>query len=248
MKPLIVAAVMFVAGTVPMCIGMEVSSVEGMELSQCGVNSLYLCLRYHGIEQRLDELYAQVPADEDGNVSLKQLADYARGKGLHVKAVIKPTVEDVTNVLGQKEGLTQGSQRSQGQKAEDHGQDGRGTREDSEAGSFGHSTRDTSVVLQYAVNMPDKSKFRHIVALVRPEDKVLVMDYPGSAQEIMPEKLAELVSMSEGMLILSTKPLINAAEFLNFKTVKSWSFYAICVGLVMLAGSAVSSLRGRRKA
>jgi ABC-type bacteriocin/lantibiotic exporter with double-glycine peptidase domain len=183
--------------------GGEVSSLEGVETSQCGVNSLYLCLKYHGTKQELDELYEQVPADASGNVSLKQLADYARGKGLWVKPITKPTAADVQSNL----------------------------------------TRDTSIILQCAMDMPDKSKFRHIVALVKPQESVLLMDYPRRAREIGPEKLVALVAKSEGMLVLSTRPLTSLADLLDFKSLRSWGFYAIFAGLAMLVVVVAGNVR-----
>jgi ABC-type bacteriocin/lantibiotic exporter with double-glycine peptidase domain len=204
MKWAIIAAMGFLAGVA--CA--EMSSVDGMQVSQCGVNSLYQCLKYHGINEKLDSIYVSIPADADWNVSLKQLADYAKAKGLHVKPVIRPTAADVQNYL----------------------------------------TKDTSIILQYAKDMPDKSKFKHVVAMIRQDNKILIMDYPKQASEIEPGDLAALMPLSEGMLVLSPKPLINAAEFLNFRSAKSWGFYSMCGGAVMLGVAAVSSLRRNRRA
>jgi hypothetical protein len=149
-------------------------------------------LKYHKINERLDDIYAGIEADADNNVSLKQLADFAKIKGLYVHPVIKPTFSEVKKFL----------------------------------------TKDNSIILQYAIDLPDKSKFRHIAALVKPAQKILLLDYPAPAQEIEMGKLAVDVAHSEGMLVLSRQPITGLGELFNGRSLKSLSFYAICAGFI----------------
>jgi len=77
----------------------EISSLENPQLSQCGINSLYLCLKYHGTDIPLEDLYARIQPDSQNNVSLKQLGDYAREKGLYVKFIREPTAQTIQKAL-----------------------------------------------------------------------------------------------------------------------------------------------------
>jgi ABC-type bacteriocin/lantibiotic exporter with double-glycine peptidase domain len=183
--------------------GAEMSSLENATFSQCGINCLYLCLKYHQINENIDDIYAAVKPDEENNVSLKQLAKFAKTRGLYVRPVIKPVFGDVEKAL----------------------------------------TGNRSIILQYALDLPDKTKFKHIVALVKPDRKILLLDYPAPAYEIKTEDLKTTVSNSEGMLVVSPQPIINFAEFLNGKTLKSLSFYAIAAGLIIAGFLTVKSFR-----
>jgi len=58
-------------------------------ISQCGINSLYSCFRYLGVNIKLEEMYSQIKADENNMVNLYQLAQYAKRKGLHVRTLRK---------------------------------------------------------------------------------------------------------------------------------------------------------------
>jgi ABC-type bacteriocin/lantibiotic exporter with double-glycine peptidase domain len=181
----------------------EISSLENVSFSQCGINCLYLCFKYHKINENLDDVYAAVKPDEENNVSLKQLANFAKTKGLYIRPVIKPVFDDIEKFL----------------------------------------TKDRSIILQYTLDLPDKTKFKHIVALVKPDRKILLLDYPAPAYEIKTEDLKTTVSNSEGMLVLSPQPIINFAEFLNGRTLKSLSFYAVAAGLIIAGFLTVKSFR-----
>lgn len=170
----------------------ETSSLEDTPLNQCGINCIYLCLKYHKINEKLDDVYAAIKPDVENNVSLKQLADFAKIKGLYVHPVIKPSFSDVKKFL----------------------------------------TKDNSIILQYTIDLPDKSKFRHIAALVKPDQKILLLDYPRPAQEIETGELAMTISNSEGMLVLSRQPVTGLAELFDGRSLKSLSFYAICAGFI----------------
>lgn len=61
-------------------------------ISQCGINALYSCMRYLGIELPLDQLYCDIPRNENNEVNLYQLAEYARNCGLYVKPIKHPTL------------------------------------------------------------------------------------------------------------------------------------------------------------
>jgi ABC-type bacteriocin/lantibiotic exporter with double-glycine peptidase domain len=89
-------SILFLSGT---SILANVSSLENVDLSQCGINSLYLCLKHHKIDVSIEEIYSSIKPDAQNNVSLYQLANYARSKGLHVKAIIKPSISDIQKSL-----------------------------------------------------------------------------------------------------------------------------------------------------
>jgi len=172
----------------------ELSSLDNASFSQCGINSLYLCLKYHHINENLDDVYVAIKPDKDNNVSLQQLADFAKTKGLYVHPIIKPSFIDIKKYLN----------------------------------------KDSSIVLQYVIDLPDKTKFRHIIALVKADEKIFLLDYPGPAKEKEAEELAVTISNSEGMLVLSKQPISNFAELFNGRNLKSLSFYAICTGLALI--------------
>jgi len=91
--------VIFLFVSVSILVHAEISSLNNIHLSQCGINSLYLCLRYHKVDIRLDDMYSSIKSDAENNVSLKQLADYAKSKGLCVEPIINPSVEDIQRAL-----------------------------------------------------------------------------------------------------------------------------------------------------
>lgn len=146
-----------------------ISSLENVHLGQCGINSLYLCLKYHGIDTPLEDLYTHIQTDSENNVSLKQLGDYAKRKGLNVQYMEDPGSGDVQRILQRKR----------------------------------------SVILQYKITLPDNSIYKHIVALIKPDTRIILLDYPNSRQEVSLEDLSFIDGNSEGMLILSPKPMIN---------------------------------------
>jgi ABC-type bacteriocin/lantibiotic exporter with double-glycine peptidase domain len=69
------------------------------ELSQCGIDSLYSCIRYLGIDVRLDQMYDDIQQDENNEVNLHQLRDYASRFGVAVKPVEHPTLRVVRKYL-----------------------------------------------------------------------------------------------------------------------------------------------------
>lgn len=181
--------------------GAELSFLDDTPLGQCGINSLYLCLKYHKIDVNLKGMYSTIVPDSENKVSLRQLADYVKNKRLYIKAIIKPSVADIEQSL----------------------------------------KNDTSMIVQYAIELPDKSKFKHIVGLVKPGNTILLLDYPRQAQEISSEDLVKMASMSDGLLVISKKPVVSTAEFLNFKSLKSIGFYLVLLGVtVVIAVFAIS--------
>jgi len=78
----------------------EINDSLSVPKSQCGINSLYFCLRYFGYHRPLCELYNDIPTNSNNEVNLKQLADYARKMGLFVNGVKSPTLSVVTKNLG----------------------------------------------------------------------------------------------------------------------------------------------------
>jgi ABC-type bacteriocin/lantibiotic exporter with double-glycine peptidase domain len=183
----------------------EISSLENIQLSQCGINSLYLCLKHHKVEVHLEEMYSCIKPDAQNNVSLKQLADYAKNKGLYVKAIITPSVKDIQRVLNSGD----------------------------------------SVILQYNTELPDKSDFKHIVALIKPDAKIFLLDYPKPRQEIILADLAKANIRSDGLLVLSRKFVTNWGELLDFRSPKSVSFYLIMCGTLM--GITIFAMGMRKK-
>lgn len=174
----------------------EVSSIENVQFNQCGINSLYLCFKYHKIDEKLDDIYASIKADADDNVSLKQLANFAKKEGLYVHPVINPSMNDINKFL----------------------------------------TKDNSIIIQfkYNLNLQDKPQLSHIAAIIKPQQKIFLLDYPQSAKELDLARLAMILSKSDGMLVLSKEPIkANLAEILNGRSLKSWSFYLICASFIM---------------
>ncbi|HUU19198.1 MAG TPA: cysteine peptidase family C39 domain-containing protein [Sedimentisphaerales bacterium] len=66
---------------------------EHLPKSQCGINALYSCLRFSGINLPLEQLYSEIQCNQAGQVNLYQLALYARRHGLHVKPVNNPNLK-----------------------------------------------------------------------------------------------------------------------------------------------------------
>lgn len=146
-----------------------ISSLENVQRSQCGIHSLYLCLKYHGADASLEELYTGIPPDHENNVSLKQLGDYAKRKGLYVQYRKKPGSRAVQKDL----------------------------------------QKNRSMIIQYQIILPDNSIYKHIVALIKPDTGIILLDYPNLKQEVSLQDLSFINGNSEGMLILSPKPIIH---------------------------------------
>lgn len=66
---------------------------EHLPKSQCGINALYSCLRFSGINLPLEQLYSEIQCNQAGQVNLYQLAQYARQYGPYVKAVKNPDLK-----------------------------------------------------------------------------------------------------------------------------------------------------------
>jgi len=66
---------------------------EHLPKSQCGINALYSCLRFSGINLPLEQLYSEIKCNQASQVNLYQLAQYARQYGLHVKSVKNPNLK-----------------------------------------------------------------------------------------------------------------------------------------------------------
>ncbi|MDD5135213.1 MAG: hypothetical protein PHP01_07375 [Phycisphaerae bacterium] len=190
----------------PSLIDAESSSLENVPFSQCGINCVYLCLKYHHIDEKLENIYAQIKPDAENNVSLKQLADFARKKRLYIHPVVRPAFKDVEKFL----------------------------------------TKNNSIILQYAVDLPDKTKFRHIITLVKPDQKILLLNYPMQAQELEKEKLTAHVEDSEGMLVLYPQPITSFVEFFTGRSLKSLSFYSICAGFVFVGIPVITAFKKRQ--
>lgn len=77
----------------------EINDNSSVPKSQCGINSLYFCLKYFGCNRPFHELYNDIATNSNNEVNLKQLADYARQKGLFVNGVKSPTLSVVTKNL-----------------------------------------------------------------------------------------------------------------------------------------------------
>lgn len=143
------------------------SSLETIQLNQCGINSLYLCLKYHGLNVPLEDLYGSIRPDAQNNVSLKQLGDHAKRKGLYVQYRKKPGSRTVQKDL----------------------------------------QKNRSVIIQYQIILPDNSIYKHIAVLIKPDRKIILLDYPNTRQEVSLQDLAFLDENSEGMFLLSPKPI-----------------------------------------
>lgn len=163
----------------------EITSLNNFQLSQCGINSLYLCLKYHGKDVGLEDLYSKIRPDAENNVNLKQLSDYAKTQKLYVAFAAAPDAEDIQQSL--------------------HGK--------------------CSIILQCKTTLPDQSKFKHIVALTKSDTKIILLDYPNPKQEVTFQDLSVIDGNSEGMLILSEKPIIK---------LRSAGLYMILSGILAL--------------
>lgn len=173
--------------------GNDKSSLKDVKLNQCGINSLYLCLKYNGIETNLDQIYSDIEPDADNNVSLKQLAGYAKRNGLYIKPVIKPSCDDVKKYL----------------------------------------SKDTSIILQYALDLPNESNFKHIIAIVMSaNNNIFLLDYPKPAFRIEMEEIAGGITASEGMLVLSKKPVNFFSRLFDFQSVQSWFIFPVCLSVI----------------
>ena len=70
-----------------------------IELSQCGINALYTSMRQLGVRVPLKSLYSAISPNDKNEVSLFQLADFARQQGLFAKGVKRPTVGMIKKML-----------------------------------------------------------------------------------------------------------------------------------------------------
>lgn len=67
--------------------------------SQCGISALRQCMCYLGIQVTLERLYSAIPPNENNEVNLYQLAQYARSCGVHTKPIKCPTLSPVKTHL-----------------------------------------------------------------------------------------------------------------------------------------------------
>ena len=74
---------------------------EDRGFSQCGINSLYTCLSYLGLDSNLDTLYLDIPANHDNKINFYQFTTYAKNKGLYIKPIFKPSPKDIERFLNQ---------------------------------------------------------------------------------------------------------------------------------------------------
>jgi hypothetical protein len=77
----------------------------GANLSQCGINALYVSLRHLGMHVSLDNLYDRIEPDISNQVNLWQLAQFAREKGLYVKGIKHPTVASLKKMLNSESSI-----------------------------------------------------------------------------------------------------------------------------------------------
>ena len=77
----------------------ELNDHLSIPLSQCGINSLYFCLRYFGYNTTFQELYSDIIPNSNNEVNLRQLCDYARQKGLFVDGLQEPSLSDIMKNL-----------------------------------------------------------------------------------------------------------------------------------------------------
>lgn len=73
--------------------------LKNIELSQCGINALYISMRQLGVRAPLDSLYSAVRPNDKNEVSLFQLAECARKQGLFAKGIKRPTVGVIKKML-----------------------------------------------------------------------------------------------------------------------------------------------------
>jgi len=157
-------------------------------ISQCGINALYSCLRHLGVQVPLDQLYSDIPHNENNEVNLYQLAEYARNCGLYVKPIKHPTLRILRKYL----------------------------------------TGNSTAILQF--KYPNGKG--HIVALLNPKNSdIWVYDVPLDKFNASDETLDDLLTRSQGMLILS----INTFErsILDQLTTSGWVW-------ALLAGSTLA--------
>jgi len=79
--------------------GIIIAEEIHIETSQCGINSLYLCLRHLAINVKLDQIYSDMERDDRNEVNLYQLAVYADQYGIPVKRIKHPTLHVINTYL-----------------------------------------------------------------------------------------------------------------------------------------------------
>lgn len=179
---------------------------KDIPLGQCGVFSLYSVLRSNEIEAPYNEMFSEITANKYNEVSLKQLAQYARKKGMHCEGIAHPTVGIIRNSL----------------------------------------RNGANVILQITFER-DRSPASHIVALFQGEgDSVLVLDYPRKFT-IDDDSLSQWLGQSEGMLILSKKPIQIPVGY-RISSMPFVSKVAGLAGIIFLIASAMMLMHARKKA
>lgn len=132
--------------------------------SQCGIDSLYFCLCYLNLNPSLTQMYADITPNEDYQVSLQQLAQYARQRGATVWAVRHPTLSILKKYLN----------------------------------------RDSCVIVQFQHG----DRPPHMVSLLKPNDRrVLYTDAPRRRFVASESTLEDILSHSDGLLVLSARPI-----------------------------------------
>jgi ABC-type bacteriocin/lantibiotic exporter with double-glycine peptidase domain len=63
-----------------------------IQKSQCGINALYLCLRYHEVNVSLDQVYNEIKTNKKNEVNLYQLSQYAKDLGLYSIPIKHPNL------------------------------------------------------------------------------------------------------------------------------------------------------------
>jgi ABC-type bacteriocin/lantibiotic exporter with double-glycine peptidase domain len=81
------------------CQSEEGSKEVSHKMSQCGINALYSCMTYLGLDLSLDEVYSEISRTNDNQVNLSQLMEYARRHGIYVKAIRNPTPNSIKENL-----------------------------------------------------------------------------------------------------------------------------------------------------
>jgi len=132
--------------------------------SQCGIDALYFCLCYLNSNPSLVQIYADIPANEEYQVSLQQLAQYARQRGVSVWAIRRPALPIVKKYLN----------------------------------------RDSCIVVQFQYGNGQP----HMVALLKPtKGAVLYVDAPRRKFVASDSTLEDILSHSDGLLVLSARPI-----------------------------------------
>jgi len=81
------------------CMSISIPEEIRTKASQCGINSLYLCMRYLSINLNLDQMYSDIERDEKNEVNLYQLTGYANKCGVAVKPIKHPTFRVINKYL-----------------------------------------------------------------------------------------------------------------------------------------------------